>query len=180
MSVRLAREDDAEALCALDLHYDASRILRLEREGSGSEPAFAFRWGEHDAPPTVYAEYSADQLRGAVSRVDAFFVAEVAGQLAGLLIIIVPGWTDAGEITDLAVGLTYRRSGVGKALLDAAIAFARSRGLRALWVEPRSDNAAAVAFYQSMGFRLSGFNDRMYSNADDADGRVTLYLYREL
>ena len=31
-----------------------------------------------------------------------------------------------------------------------------------------------------LGFRISGFNDRMYSNNDHADGRLTLYMYLEL
>ena len=178
ITVRAARGDDADELAALDLHYDASRVLRLERDGIGAETAFRFRWMVQNAPPSVYAEYAPEQLRGAIGRVDAFFVAEHLGELAGLLMIIVPGWTDAGEITDLAVGREHRRSGAGRALVDAAIAFAHGRGLRALWVEPRSDNAAAIDFYLALGFRLSGFNDRMYGVAGDGD--VTLFMYLDL
>jgi ribosomal protein S18 acetylase RimI-like enzyme len=60
------------------------------------------------------------------------------------------------------------------------VSWARERGLRSLWVEPRSDNAEAIEFYVAQGFRLSGFNDRMYSNADHVDGRLTLFMHREL
>ncbi len=58
--------------------------------------------------------------------------------------------------------------------------WARERSLRALWVEPRADNAEAIGFYLSLGFRMSGFNDRLYSNRDHEDGRPTLYMHREL
>ena len=63
---------------------------------------------------------------------------------------------------------------------DAGLQCARSRGLRALWVEPRTDIAESIVFYLSLGFRLSGFNDRMYSNRDHEDGRVILLMYREI
>lgn len=107
-------------------------------------------------------------------------MAECDGEPCGLLMIVVPAWTDAAEITDLAVGRGQRRRGAGRALVDAAIAFGRGRALRAIWVEPRSDNASAIEFYLRLGFRISGFNDRMYSNDDDADGKLTLLMYLEL
>jgi len=49
-----------------------------------------------------------------------------------------------------------------------------------LWVEPRADNHAAISFYLSLGFRLSGFHDRLYSNTDHEDGKMTVYLHLEL
>jgi ribosomal protein S18 acetylase RimI-like enzyme len=68
---------------------------------------------------------------------------------------------------------------VGRALVDAAAAWARERKYRALWVEPSTDNADAIEFYVRLGFRLSGFNDRMYSNSDDP-GETTLFMHLEL
>ncbi len=180
VTVRRAEEDDLAALVAMDLQYRTTRVLTLDRRQDGDAHVFEFCWREVVSPPAVYATYRVDQLRGALGRVDAFFVAEAEGAPVGLLIITVPVWTDAGEITDLAVDAGHRRTGAGRALVGSAVAFARERGLRALWVEPRSDNADAIAFYLNLGFRLSGFNDRMYGNGDDADGRVTLYMYREL
>ena len=180
VAVRDVRESDLAPLAAMDLRYDASRVLHLEREQDGAEHRFAFGWRERRAEPVIYATYPVERLRDAMAKVDAFFVAEVAGVPAGLLMIVKPAWTDAAEITDLAVDAGHRRSGAGRALVERAPAFARERGLRALWVEPRSDNAAAVEFYLALGFRLAGFNDRMYSNEDDSDGRLTLFMYREV
>ena len=45
---------------------------------------------------------------------------------------------------------------------------------------PTTDLEGAKSFYTALGFRLSGFNDRMYSNADHVDGRPTLYMHLEL
>lgn len=178
--VEAASDGDLPALASMDLHYPAHRVLRLDREQHGAEHAFTFRWHEGSWQRALYNTYDVGRLRAAMGRADAFFVATTGERAVGLLMVVVPSWTDAGEITDLAVDASQRRIGAGRALVSRAIEFARDRGLRALWVEPRSDNADAIAFYLALGFRLSGFNDRMYSNADDAAGRTTLYLYREL
>lgn len=128
----------------------------------------------------VYATYTIDGLREALEGTDLFLVAEVDGELAGLLMTVVPSWTDSAEITDLAVDIAFRRLGAGRALIDAAVEWTRERGNRSLWVEPRADNHAAISFYISLGFRLSGFNDRLYSNADHEDGRPTVFMHLEL
>jgi len=180
VAVRPATEADLPALTRLDLTYPADRVLALQRSGRPPQHTFAFRWRGRGPETAVYAEYSEQGLRDALARADVFFTAEADGEPLGLLIVVVPPWTDAGEITDLAVHRPHRRRGVGRALVDAALQFARSRGLRALWAEPRADNAAAIEFYLSLGFRLSGFNDRMYSNRDHEHGRVPLLMYQEL
>ena len=179
--VRPATEADPPALTRLDLTYPTDRILALERSGEPPEHTFALRWRNRvPAAMAVYATYTIDRLRDALTGADLFLVADVDGEVAGLLMVIVPPWTDAAEITDLAVDIAFRRQGAGRALVDAAAEWARDRGLRALWVEPRADNHAAVSFYVSLGFRLSGFNDRLYSNADDEDGKPTVYMHLEL
>jgi ribosomal protein S18 acetylase RimI-like enzyme len=178
--VRDARPSDFAALASMDLRYDTSRVLSLRRSGVGAAIVLAFVWRERAPGTALYNEYPESRLRDAASRVDLFAVAEIDGVATGLLMIIKPSWTDAAEITDLAVDRRSRRTGAGRALVEHACGVARQRGWRALWVEPRSDNAAAIAFYLREGFRISGYNDRMYANTDDADGRVTLFMYREL
>jgi ribosomal protein S18 acetylase RimI-like enzyme len=181
VTVRSAAEADLPALTRLDLTYATDRILALERSGEPPEHTFLLRWRNRvPAPMAVYATYTIERLREALSMADVFVVAEVDREVAGLLTLIVPAWTDAAEITDLAVDIAFRRVGAGRALVDEAAAWARKRGLRALWVEPRADNHAAISFYVSLGFRLSGFNDRLYSNTDHEDGKSTVYFHLEL
>ena len=170
----------APALTRLDFTYPTDRVLALEHSGGSSQHTFAFRWRSREPGTAVAYQYTEEKLRDALSRAHLFLTAELDGRPVGLLIVIVPHRADDGEITDLAVDRAHRHRGAGRALIDAALKFARSRSLRALWVEPRADNAEAVEFYLSLGFRLSGFNDRMYSNRDHEDGRVTLFMYREL
>ena len=181
VTVRPATEADLHALTRLDLTYPTDRYLALERSGEAPEHTFALRWRNRvPAPMAVYATYTVQRLRQALERTDLFLVADVGGDVAGLLMIIVPEWTDAAEITDLAVDIAFRRMGAGRALVEAARVWASGRGYRSLWVEPRADNHAAISFYVSLGFRISGLNDRLYSNADHEDGRPTVYMHLEL
>lgn len=181
VTVRPATEADLAALTRLDLTYPTDRILALDRSGDPPEHTFTLRWRNRvPSPMAVYATYTLAGLREALERTDLFLVAEVDGDIAGLLMILVPSWTDAAEITDLAVDIAFRRVGAGRALAHAATEWAREHRYRALWVEPRADNHAAISFYTALGFLLSGFNDRMYSNADHQDGRPTILMHLEL
>jgi ribosomal protein S18 acetylase RimI-like enzyme len=181
VSVRPATEIDLVALTRLDLTHPTDRYLALERTGEPPEHTFLLRWRNRaPAPMAVYATYTKDSLQEALSRADLFLVAEMEREPIGLLIITVPSWTDATEITDLAVDIAFRRLGAGRALIEAAGAWARERRYRSVWVEPRADNHAAISFYTSLGFRLAGFNDRLYSNQDHEEGRATVYMHLEL
>jgi GNAT superfamily N-acetyltransferase len=180
ITIRPATEDDFEALSGLDLSYPTSKYLRVERSGNPPEHTFELRWAERQTSDTVYNAYPVDRLLAAESKLDLFLVAESDGAPVGLLMIILPSWTNSAEITDFAVDRPLRGQGVGRALLEAAIAWARQRNRIALWVEPRADDAPAIEFYLQMGFRLSGFNDHLYSNADDEPGQQTLYMHLEL
>ena len=181
MTIRTATEADLPALTRLDLTYPTDRYLELVRSGEPPEHTFTLRWRNRvPAPMAVYDTPTIGKLRGALEKTDLFLVAESHGETVGYLMIIVPTWTDAAEITDLAVDIASRRLGAGRALVEAAAAWARERGYRSIWVEPRADNHAAICFYVSLGFRVAGFNDRMYSNLDHEAGRTTLFMHLEL
>lgn len=56
-------------------------------------------------------------------------------------------------LNDLFVAEHARRGGVARALLDAAVAFARAEGAAGISLETTRDNAAARALYRAAGWR---------------------------
>ena len=60
------------------------------------------------------------------------------------------------QINGLAVDPAYRRRGIARALLDAVIDEARSRGARRLTLRVFAPNAAARALYEAAGFEVEG------------------------
>ncbi len=185
--VRLATEADFDSLTKLDLTYTVGdRYLELRRSGSEQEPTFSLRWRTGAAREAVYDTLTVDGLHQTLKKhTDAFFVATLGSAadaaIAGYLMIVKPRFTDAAEITDVAVDRPSRRSGAGRALIEAAVAWARERELRALWVEPQGEAGGTIDFYLKLGFRISGTNDRWYTNTDDTEaGEQTIYMYLEL
>lgn len=78
----------------------------------------------------------------------------------------VMGWIDVheremlqstpfAELGALVVDAAARRSGIGRTLVDQAIAWTRARGLPRLRLRSNINRDAAHRFYPALGFRLS-------------------------
>ena len=82
-------------------------------------------------------------------------LAESGGTVAGFAI----GYRSRpaiGHLLTLDVDPAYRRTGVGRALLDELSARLRAAGARRIRLEVDIRNAGAVAFYERLGFRVEG------------------------
>ena len=180
--VRPATEADFEALTKLDFTYAVGdRYLELERSGDEPEFTYSMRWRTGTPREEVYSAYTVDDLHRLQKENDAFLVAELDGKLAGYeMLLLQPSHHGAAQMNDLAVAKNARCSGVGRALVDAAAAWARERGLRAVWASPNGHAKDTIDFYLSVGFRGSGINDRWNTNTDDADGQQTIFMYLEV
>jgi len=78
------------------------------------------------------------------------FVAEAEDGIAGNL--GVHGIDGASASLGMSVAAAWRRRGVGTALIEAAIEWARAQNLDRLRLEVLADNAPAVALYRKLGF----------------------------
>ena len=85
-----------------------------------------------------------------------FLVAETRGRVVGAcsLVFSLSTWSagEVCELQDVVVTADERRAGVGRALLQAATALARSRGCLRLFLQAETANLGAHAFYRSQGF----------------------------
>jgi len=114
----------------------------------------------YDLPHTDPAAYRAgfDSLIGDVDA--SPFLALADGEPAGLIIFRfrrrLAIATYEGWVSDLYVREAFRRRGIGRALLGAAIAEWRLRGGHQLVLETAHTNLAARALYESIGFRVAG------------------------
>jgi ribosomal protein S18 acetylase RimI-like enzyme len=88
---------------------------------------------------------------------ETVFLGELDGALAGLLVLqtvpTVSAAQDWTEITELYVQPAFRRKGVGKALIEAALAHARHHGSSEVHLLVDPQNAPAISFYEAVGFR---------------------------
>jgi [ribosomal protein S18]-alanine N-acetyltransferase len=86
---------------------------------------------------------------------------------------------DQGDLSNLAVDPALRRRGIGRRLLEAAIAGARAAGARALFLEVRESNAAALGLYSSRGFTPVGRRRGYYRQPTEDALVLRLDLSRE-
>ncbi len=93
------------------------------------------------------------------------FVAERAGSVEGYLMT----WRiiDQLHVLNLAVCPTARRRGTGSRLLQAALAAARSWGLRKVALEVRESNMGARLFYAHHGFAEVGRRSGYYQDTGE-------------
>ncbi len=105
MIVRPVSPGDFAPLARLDLRYPTARYLHIERAGSPPQMTFRLVWRTRGSGERAYAQYDQEWLRGAAARADFFAVAEVDAKPVGLAIAVLPGWTNAAEITDLLLEL---------------------------------------------------------------------------
>lgn len=106
---------------------------------------------------------------------DAFYgvIAEDGGETAGYGGITVAA--DSADIDNIAVTEPYRRSGVASAVIAALCAYARSKGVKKVFLEVRVSNSAAMSLYLKNGFKGAYARTRYYSDGEDC-----LVMVREL
>ena len=75
---------------------------------------------------------------------------------------------DEAEILDVAVKDSMRGMGVGRTLVQGALAASRYRKAEVVSLEVRVGNDDAIALYERIGFREIGRRKRYYDNGDDA------------
>jgi [ribosomal protein S18]-alanine N-acetyltransferase len=87
---------------------------------------------------------------------------EIAGFIAGRRVL------DEGEILSLAVGAKFRRSGIGRLLVQAMLEALTSEGAIRIFLEVRESNVGAIAFYEKLGFQRVGRRKNYYQDTGEA------------
>jgi RimJ/RimL family protein N-acetyltransferase len=99
----------------------------------------------------------------------AVFVAEDEGVIVGRLSIGRDQHAASRHVADLGlmVAATHRRRGIGRALLETAVAWARESDVRKLELHVFPWNAAAIALYENFGFVQEGYRRGHYRRGED-------------
>jgi len=130
------------------------RALRL-RALQDAPDSFGDRFDDISARPPAYWEELTRSVTAADGHVMFLACSDTAvrGSTYGL---IDAQHGDTGRVGGMWVEPESRRRGVGVALLDAVIGWARARGLTRLELLAPSHSAAALALYRRAGFRDTG------------------------
>lgn len=120
----------------------------VEKAAALEAKTFSMPWRAGDFLEMINAEYA------------YYFVAVQEQEIVGII-----GLRDIlgeGEITNVAVEETHRRKGIARQLLDRVIKRAQELGIKALTLEVRRSNVAAISLYESFGFEIEGVRPHFY------------------
>jgi RimJ/RimL family protein N-acetyltransferase len=109
----------------------------------------------------------------------AVFVAEDDGLIVGRLSIARDQHPASAHVADLGlmVAASHRRRGIGTALLEAAVRWAKSVGVRKLELHVFPWNSGAIALYERFGFEREGYRRAHYRRSDEYVDAVLMALW---
>ena len=125
---------------------DLSAVARVERF------SFSVPWSE-------------ESLKMLTAPPNYGFVATIGGEIAGYIGIL--GVLDELEVTNVATMPDLRRRGVGRALVNALLDYAREENFRRVTLEVRESNAPAIALYECIGFTPCGLRKNFYTQPSE-------------
>jgi ribosomal protein S18 acetylase RimI-like enzyme len=121
-------------------------------------------WNEVLPPTAPHNDpVTAIRMKLAVDR-ELFLVALVEGEVIGTTMGGYDG--HRGWVYSVAVSPRHRRRGIGRALFQCLEADLRARGCLKVNLQVRTNNAAVIAFYEKLGFRIEeliSMGKRLYS-----------------
>lgn len=144
-SIRVARRDDYEGLCAVMRELDVFHADAL--------PHFFHPFDE----PARSLQWFTDMLENPEA---LLLVAEHEGRVAGVLSGLVRQNPDLPMfaprrwlvVDNVAVLNAYRRMGIGQALMEQAHAWAQAQRLAEVELSVWEFNEDAIAFYEALGY----------------------------
>lgn len=166
---------------------DHSSVQHVKTYGSSFEVRAKLRLSAEDgkirytivAVPPYIKQYEPERVEpdSYVDNPDRIiFFADVDGELAGQ-IRVLKNWNGYAYIDDIAVEPKYRGRGVGRALMEHAIGWAKARGFPGMMLETQDNNVPGCRLYANCGFELRGFDTHLYKAHDPDTDEIALYWY---
>jgi ribosomal protein S18 acetylase RimI-like enzyme len=164
--------EDWAPLLALDTSFTTDRVFRVERTGR------SFTLEEMPVMPPIHKSYPIADEVNTLSTFDWVQVAGEAGEVVGLAAMKIEEWNRRANLRHLYLAPSVRGQGVGRAMVESAIAEARRRDARTLWVETQTINYGAIRFYERVGFAWCGLDTTLYDPSDCRREEVALFFTR--
>lgn len=149
------------------LRADETGLLKTLRLRSLAEApdSFANTFADASAKPGSYWQEMTRSVTEPGRHV--MFVAEIDAASVGLAFgLLDTAHTATAHLGGMWVDPAARGLGVGRALVEAVLAWAHERGFERVILWVTDGNAAAIALYERMGFSPTGGRDRLPSNRD--------------
>jgi ribosomal protein S18 acetylase RimI-like enzyme len=177
----LARDADLEASGFAFTGYESDEMYAAAKAETDARtaitlalvprPGFVKRWDDGPSDRQRRREVLAEGLS---------YGAYFDGRLVGVVLMERRQWNDTLHVEDIEVMPPHRGRGIGRSLLDKAVASARALGARLVSLETQNTNVPAIRFYRANGFEIDSVDLSLYTNDDAAHGEVAIIMKRKL
>ena len=125
--------------------------------------------------PEHYSDYFYESLLAELP--EAFLVAEIERKLVGYIMCKIEygfsnfkklGFVKKGHVVSVAVLPEYRKKGIGRALIEEAIAGVKLKKSDELYLEVRCSNTEAIRLYEKLSFVIKQRLKAYYRDGEDA------------
>ncbi|HWE01423.1 MAG TPA: GNAT family N-acetyltransferase [Tepidisphaeraceae bacterium] len=185
MEIRPVTPHDIDSLVAIDGSIESARYIHVDRAGEG----LAVQWRLDERPlrqkridrnrPGDDEQFLLKQIVHGIEEGIAL-LAEHEGIKVALAVAQPQLQFKTMKVADIRVDFDSRRLGLATAMLFQAIAEARTRELRAVTAECRTDNLPANKLFEKLGFELAGLDVQRHTNHDLVKESATLFWYLPL
>jgi ribosomal protein S18 acetylase RimI-like enzyme len=170
VELRAARlPEDAGAIAAIDTAFTSDSYYRIEK-GDAS-----FRLVLTACEPFVkrFTVYDLNRDDRPWDRAD---VAIENGRVIGFVATEFQFWNRRLVLWHLYVDAKARGRGVGKALMERALARATEERAICFWLETSNLNVPGVAWYRKQGFELGGLDTTLYAGTPAAREEALFFV----
>lgn len=170
----IRREIDSKRLSDFDASFSTDRIYRI----AVNEMSVEIKEEKLAAP--FQKTYPFDFIKNDIDEADYAVVAEIEETIAGFATVKYEAWNNRAVLTGIFVAPESKGKGVGRALVDVAIDFAKTKSARCLFVETQNVNYPAIQFYRKVGFEFCGFDSALYNPTEISSGEIAFYFCKIL
>lgn len=112
----------------------------------------------------LLADPSEQRIRGYLTGAHAFVGVRDAAPVS----VLVMRWrnADEAEIMNVAVAFEHQRAGIGRAMMEFAVEYAKVRGATTVSVGTGNSSLGELRFYQRLGFRIAGVSRDYFGDYD--------------
>lgn len=134
--------------------------------------------------PEHYSDYFYESLLSELP--ESFIVAEIDKKLVGYIMCKIEygfsnfkklGFVKKGHVVSVAVLEEYRKKGIGRVLVEEAMAGIKIKKSDELYLEVRCSNNEAVRLYEKIGFIIKQRLKAYYRDGEDAYLMAIEFIY---
>ncbi len=166
IEIRPAISTDINRLIALDHSVSTDHMLQMDRQKEEFQINIGFR--KTHLPRAIRLSYprKIESLKDDWQKRSIVMVALLGEEIVGYISANSHPQLLSIWITDIVVGLPFRRKGIGLALIMAIKEWAHERNAQKVIIETPIKNFPAISLFQKAGFEFCGYNERYYANQD--------------